>query len=256
MVYQTWGTGECVVRRDLGRVVGPVLNRAGADLSLWWVLRRSLSAFFDDFGRFVAANVFWVTAGAVVAVAVSLHVAGYMLVVAMLPVTAGLFRMAGYAVREHPARVRQFGTGLAARRPYALLLGTAQVGVGLVSWVNFHIGLTAATLPLVVAAIASGWVLLIVAASAAVMWPLLLDPERDGVAFRRVVRLALQVALVRPGRVILVVAFEVLLVAVAVQALVATLLLPALGALFAAYAVLPVADRLEGREPAAADPGG
>lgn len=223
---------------------------AGPDPSLWWTLRGSMSALFDDFGKFFVANALWCAAGGAALLLGSVYLLANALLIVLVPATAGLGRLATMAARGHPARLRHFRDGLTARWPFAPLLGVAQFALGAVGWVNVQVGFTAATLPLVAAAVAAFWLLLAVATSAVAVWPLLLDPDRDAVPTRQLVRLALGVVVIRPGRVVLVVTFGVVMGIVSLQAMVAALVLPSVGVLFAAHAVIPVADRLAGTQPA------
>lgn len=217
------------------------------DPNLWWVLRASVSSLTDDLGRFVGANVVWLTVALLPLTLARLHPAANLLALALVPATAGLGRMAVVTVRGQAVRARHFRRGATVRWRFALVLGALQLGIGTVSWLNVGIGVTAMSLPLVVAAVASAWLLLLVAASAVTVWPLLLDPARDELSLRRLLRLAMAVVVTRPGRTILVIAVEVVVVQGAAQFLIATLLLPSVGVLFATHAVIPVADRLEGR---------
>lgn len=110
---------------------------------------------------------------------------------------------------------------------------------------NIIVGVQAPTLPLVLSAIFSGYVLLVVAATISALWPLLMDPARDRVPIRRLIRLSLTVIATRPGRMFGLVLVESLLVAVALQAFVAAVILPGFGVLVAAWVVLTAADRIE-----------
>jgi hypothetical protein len=217
--------------------------------SLWSALRSSVSALTDDFARFLVANVVWLAVTALVLVLGRLHVAAHLLLIVLVPITAGLGRMAAYTAREQVARLGHFREGMVARWPASMFLGALQLLVAAVSWLNLQVGLTAATLPLVAAAIASAWLLLLVAASAVTVWPLLLDPDRDEAPVGRLLRVALAVAMARPGRIAILVAIVVVLVMVGAQFLVAAVLLPSLGVLAATHATVPIADRLEGRTP-------
>lgn len=225
----------------------PAASEPVTDPNLWWVLRASVSSLTDDFGRFVGANVVWLAVALLPIMFARLHPAGNLLALALVPATAGLGRMAAVTVRDHAVRARHFRRGATVRWRFALVLGALQFGIGTVSWLNVGIGVTAMSLPLVVAAVASAWLLLVVAASAVSVWPLLLDPERDELSLRPLLRLAMATVVTRPGRTILVIAVEVVVVQVAAQFLIAAVLLPSVGVLFATHAVIPVADRLEGR---------
>lgn len=215
--------------------------------SLWSTLRAAVSAFTDDFSRFFAANVVWSMVALAVTLVAQFHLALSSLTLLLVPTTMAIARMAATTVRGVPARLDQARDGALHRSPTTLLIGLAQLTLLVIAWLNVQIGIAATSLVIAAGGVVAGWVLLIVLVLAVAWWPLLLDPSRDEVGTRRLWRLALAVVAARPGRVLAVVVIEVVITIVVVQTIVGALLLPSVGVLIAAHAIVPVADALEGR---------
>jgi hypothetical protein len=229
---------------------GPIVT----DPSVWTGIRAGTRALFDDFGRFIAVNAAVVAIGVLVALLAALHVAGTLAAVLMIPALAALGRMAASTARDRVARLPQAREGIWHRWPTTFVLGVVQLVLLVVGWFNLQLGLAAASLPLIAGGVASGWVVLLVAAAAVASWPLLLDPERDDVGVKPVLRLAGAVAVARPMRTLFLVLLLAVVTLVSVQTIVGAFVLPSFGVLVAAHTVIPVADRLEGRTPTDHDP--
>lgn len=216
--------------------------------TFWRTLRTSALAFSDAFGSFVAANVLWFLAALAIVLASQLTVFASALLLLLIPVTAGLGRMAAVTGRGRPGRFAHFRTGVRHRAMASLLLGSGQVATAGIALINLSISLEAEpTLIMAVSGATSGWVLVMVAASALALWPLLLDPERDDLPVRTVVRTGFAVALARPGRLLLLIMTESVLVGIALQTVIGAMILTSFGVLLAAHTVLPIADAIEGR---------
>lgn len=215
------------------------------ELSLWRSVRAAVSSLSDDFLRYVAANLVWLLVAAAALVLGRVFLPAHLLALLLVPASYGMARMAANSVRGRPARLYQWRDGAVRRGPAGLGLGCAQMAVAVIGTLNIVVGIQAASLPLVLSAIFSGYVLLAVAASMTALWPLLLDPARDQVSTRGLGRLALTVVAARPGRILGLVLIEALLVAVGLQAFVAAVILPSFGILLAAWVVLTAADQIE-----------
>lgn len=223
----------------------PAADTEAAELTLWRSIRAAVSSLSDDFLRFVAANLAWLAVAGATLLLGRVSFPAHLLSLLLVPATFGLARMAANSVRGRPARLHQFREGPLRRGAVALGLGCVQVVVATLGTLNIIVGVQAPTLPLVLSAIFSGYVLLVVAATISALWPLLMDPARDRVPIRRLIRLSLTVIATRPGRMFGLVLVESLLVAVALQAFVAAVILPGFGVLVAAWVVLTAADRIE-----------
>jgi hypothetical protein len=159
--------------------------------------------------------------------------------------TAGVFRLAALVVRGEDPRtgdvvrawVRYGGRGLVVGVPILVL--TVVLGTNLVTGLETGglIGWSIATF--------AGWGLVATGVASVTVWPLIVDPARDRLPLRAVVRTALLLALAFPLRFggLLLVLIAVLVVGTLA---VVALLTIALGfaALVACRYVLPAADRL------------
>jgi hypothetical protein len=214
-------------------------------------MRRALRGAVEDFyynsWRFLGANL---VVGTLIVV-ILLGTMGSVVTLVLLPLVAvpiaGIMRMATRLVRDGHTDFGDFMEVI--RHPaHALVLGTMQSLVVLVLVIDLLVasawGSWLGTFFLVSALY--GFVLLW--AYAAVAWPLVLDPERDGEPLRARLRLAAMVLLAHPIRMLTFVAVLGILLLIA-GILIAPLLTFAIGLLWLAIAryVLPVADRVEQR---------
>lgn len=226
-------------------------EQGALELSLWRAVRAAASALSDDFVKFVAGNAAWLAVAGLGLLAGRVVVPAHALLVLNVPVSYGLCRMAAFAVRGRPARLPQFRDGVTQRGWAGFGLGCLQFALLALVATNVTIAVQAPSLPIAVAAVASGYAGLFLMASVLVVWPLLLDPEREQLPLRSIVRLGLVVIAARPGRHLALVVLEAVLIAVGLQAFVAALVLPAFGLLLASWVVLPLADELATARPAA-----
>ncbi|MFA9445038.1 hypothetical protein [Egicoccus sp. AB-alg6-2] len=222
----------------------PVTDDDG-ERSLWQALRRAGEALVDDVWPFFAVSAAWLALAMLGLLLGRLHVGLSASLLLLLPLTWGLGRMAAVTVRYRRARFRDLAAGATVRWWAKVALALAQVVVGLVAWLNIELALATGRTALVLAAVASANVALAVAASAVTIWPLLLDPSRDGRAVRELLWLGVAVLVLRPARVLATLAVGVVFAAVSLQTVVAALLLVPLGVLLAAHVVLPIADAVE-----------
>jgi hypothetical protein len=161
---------------------------------------------------------------------------------------AGLFRLGAQATRGLDVNLSD-ALDPARAAPVRLLgVGLAFAAVVLVLTTNLVTGLLIGGLLAWVVATAALWGLIALVVFGFAFWPLLVDPVRDGVAWRARAQLAAMLLLAHPLRVGgLALVLSVILVAS--TALVAALLTVAVAyvALVACRYVLPAADRLEAR---------
>jgi len=217
------------------------------------VLRTAVSDLYYNSWRFLGANVLF--GAALIVVALSTLVSPWFLV--LLPLAglpaAGMLRMAAVLVRDGHA---DFGDVIdVVRRPVtALAVAAAQVGITFVLVIDMWIGAAIGSMAGLLLTVGAGYGLLIGWAYAAIAWPVLVDPERDGEPVRAKLRLAGLVLLAHPIRVggfLVLVGAGLGLSAVAIAPFLTFTV--ALAWLVIARFVLPVADRIEGRRTLVAD---
>jgi hypothetical protein len=218
------------------------------ELSFGGALRAAASAMTDDFVRFVIGNVVWLAMVGTAIVVGRVYPPGRVLVVvAFVGASHGLCRMAATTVRGRRARLLQFRQGVSRRRWAGLGLGCAQLALIALAATNVTIGSAQPSLLRAMSAAVSAYAGLFLVTSVLVVWPLLLDPDRDQLGIGVIVRHGLGVIASRPGRLVVLVIVEAVLVTVGLQTFVAAIVLPAFGLSIACWVVLPLADELVGR---------
>ena len=215
--------------------------------SVWRSLRAAGSAFVDNIGRFALAN-----AAVVVTLAVSMALVrrqpiAVVLIVAVVPVAAGIGRMSARTVRGERANWGDFRAGLSHRAATTWTIGALVIVMFVVAGFNVAFASGGHGTLVSLSAVLSLHVAAAAAAVAAATWPLLLDPARDGVPGCAVVRQGLVVLAARPWTMIGVVVLEGLFTVAQVSVLATAFILPTLMQLVAAFVVVPWADRLEAR---------
>jgi len=211
-------------------------------------LRDAASDFYFNSWRFLGANF---VMGALLLLILFGAVAtpwALLLVALLVPPAAGTMRMATRLIRDGHADLGDFGEAI--RRPWPVfalgLIQLAVIGVLVVdvvvagswqAWVGTFLAASAA------------YGLFVVWAFAIVAWPLLLDPVRDAEPVRSRLRLAIVVLLAHPVRLGLF-ALGVAGFLLVAGILIAPIITFAVGLAWLAIAryVLPIADRVEGRE--------
>lgn len=214
-------------------------------VSVWYSIRSAIVSSTDAAGGFFLANVMWAFVAATGMLVGSAWAPGHLLLLLVVPVTCGIVRMAGHAVRKDHPRLRHFLAGLRYRWWQHLLLGVLQFLVLVMAIVNVGIGMRGENLLAALVAIVGLYVGVAAVVLGVAAWPLLLDPDREGRAVLSVLRVALAVVLRRPFRTGLVALVVVVLALGVSQVLLLGLLLPGFGALVAAHFVIPTANRLE-----------
>jgi hypothetical protein len=212
-------------------------------------LRAALSGFYYNSWRLVPANAVW---GALFLgtgfLALVWPAAALVLWLFVLPLpTAGIFRMATLIARDQPVALSDALDWRAFWKP-ALAMGFVLGGLTLVLGYNLVVGISSLE-PLSWAfATMAGWGLFTGWLVGLALWPLLLDPVRDGMPIDARLRLAATVIFAAPAR-YLVLAFVLLVVLIASTIMFAALLTVSVAfmALALAAYVLPLADRIEQR---------
>jgi uncharacterized membrane protein YesL len=223
-------------------------------------VRRSIRQAFTDFyfnsWRLAPANLVWGAAFvALVFTAVRFPpalVLGGLLAVPL----AGIHRMAALIARGEAAAFADFLDGMRRFGARAAVVGTVATVLGAVLVTNTLMGFESGG-PL-------GWFLgmtalyggLGLAVYLVALWPILVDPQREGASLRRRLALAGVVILGRPGRSIALAVAVVAILAVSVVLFAAIALVSvAYTALVSARVVLPTLDALEDRVPEGRLPG-
>jgi uncharacterized membrane protein YesL len=198
--------------------------------------------------RLVAANVVWGAGAVAVAFVGFVWPLGGLLLLPLLALpTAAIFRVASTVVRERPDAGRA-DIAWPYRRAVAgsLGLGAMATVLGLILVTNVVAGIAQATPFGWVIATLAAWGLVALWSGALVVWPLVVDPARDGSPLGARLRLAAGLLLVDPVR------FGGLGLVVAVIVIVSTVLTAAILTVSVAFVALlacrmayPVADRLQ-----------
>jgi hypothetical protein len=219
------------------------------------VLRDAASDLGYNSWRFIGANV--LVGGLLLVIGLGIVATPVLLLLApiLVPPAAGMMRMATRLVRDghtdfgdlievvrHPGRVLVVGT--VQLLVTIVLVADVLIGGGIAGWIGTLL-LVGALYGLLI-----GW------AYVAVLWPLLLDPERDRLPLRADLRLALVVLVAHPirvGGILLLIGVLLLVSGILIMPILTFSL--ALAWLVIARYVLPVADRIEGRATRTTDEG-
>lgn len=212
------------------------------------VLRQALSDFFYNSWRFLGANLLLGTLMVLVVLASVASPLALLGVLLLVPPAAGMMRMATRLIRDGHTDFSDFTEVL--RRPWrVLLLGAGQLLITGVLVADVSIAAAWQSWPGTFLVVSAGYGLLVLWTFALVAWPLLLDPERDAEGMRPRLRVALVVLLAYPLRIgLFALLIGVLLLVATVS--IAPVITFAVGLAWLAIAryVLPIADRIEGRE--------
>jgi hypothetical protein len=230
------------VSRAETRVVPPAPRLAGC-------IRAAATDLYYNSVRLVSANALW---GFSLLGAAFLFVTGSLafaiVLIALVPLTAGLMGMATTLVRRRRLFWSDFAEAIRFRFMPHLGLGVAELFVVTVAVVDVGIGMRSPGLLGPMLVVGGLYTILAVWILSVTTWPLLLDPERAADGIRRTVRLGVLVAIAHPVRMGgLALTLAILLGASLVAAAAIVTVSGALALLIAAHYVLPAAARLEGR---------
>lgn len=215
-------------------------------------LRQALRDFYFNSWRLAPANLVW---GAMLIAAFligPLTPLGAALLIGLAVPTAGLYRMGALIARGEPAAFSDFVGGMRRSGPAALLVAGGAAILAFVFTTNVLVGLGASTpLGWFISALALwgdvGLVMLLTT-----VWPILVDPEREGLGLRQRLTLAGLAVIGRPIRVLVLTVVIVLVLAVS-TVLFATLVIVSVAyvAIVSSRVVLPLVDEVEARLPEA-----
>ena len=215
-------------------------------------LRQALRDFYFNSWRLAPANLVW---GAMLIAAFligPLTPLGAALLIGLAVPTAGLYRMGALIARGEPAAFSDFVGGMRRFGPAALLVAGGAAILAFVFTTNVLVGLGAGNpLGWFISALALwgdvGLVMLLTT-----VWPILVDPEREGLGLRQRLTLAGLAVIGRPIRVLVLTVVIVLVLAVS-TVLFATLVIVSVAyvAIVSSRVVLPLVDEVEARLPEA-----
>lgn len=198
--------------------------------------------------RFLAVNLLFGLVAVAVYSAFSVTPIGALGILLLVPIAAGIMRMANRYVRHGSAEFADFLLGARRRLWQNLGLALAQLALMTIAVADVFIGLRMENVVGPVLAVASAYGFIAIWVVAVTTWPLVLDPQRDGEPLRAKLRTGAVLPLVNPLGVIplaaLIGAFLVLSTILVAAVLTFGV---ALAWLVAAHYVLPLADRWEGR---------
>ena len=203
--------------------------------------------FVNNAWRFLVANLAVGVLLLIMALYVGRFPIAYLLAIPMILPIAGLMRMAVVEVRSGNARFSDFVSPM--RRPWAILgLGSVQLVIMLVMWIDVVVGLGSGQMLPAILAVGAVYLLLAIWSYAIVTWPLLLDPLRDGESLRSRLSLGVQILLVHPMRILAFAIVSAVLLALATAAIgiVVSFGLAMIWLAIANFS-LALADRYEGR---------
>jgi len=212
--------------------------------------RLAASDLYFNSWRLVAANLVWgLWLLLCLLLAVYWPLGGLLLGIALAVPTAGIYRLSALVVRQESVAFSDAVETYRARLAPALGVGAIAILGTTVFLVNVVTGLVTLANPVGWAiATAALWGVFILWAWLLCLWPLLVDPRREGLPIRPRMRLAAILVLAFPVR------LAALTLVTAVVMGVSTVLFAALLTITVAYCalvgcryVLPAADRLEGR---------
>ena len=211
-------------------------------------MRLAASDLYFNSWRMAPANLVWGALLVFALVAGPMSLLGMVLLIALSVPTAGLHRMGALIARGRPAGFSDFIDGMRRFAIPALLAGTGAVATAVVLTTNVIVGLeTNSPVGWFMSALAL-WGLVGLAMLLVAFWPILADPERDGLSIRRRLALAGIAVIGRPRRMVAVTGV------VGIVFIVSTVLFAMLVIVGVAYVsvltsryVLPTVDELESR---------
>jgi hypothetical protein len=225
-------------------------------MSLRAALRRSMTDFYFNSWRLAPANLAWGVILILALLAGPTSLLGIGLFVALAVPTAGLYRLAALIARDKPAAFSDFVEGMRRYGVAALAVAAGAAILAVVFTTNIAVGLdVGGPLGWFISALAL-WgdvalVMLLVA-----FWPVLVDPDREGMGLRRRLMLAGLVVIGRPGRSLALTMVVIAVLAVSTVLFAAILLVSvAYVSIVSARYVLPMLDALEARLPEGSAPG-
>lgn len=221
-------------------------------MSIGSALRQSLRDFYFNSWRLAPANLLWGVVLIAAFLAGPLTLVGSALLIGLAVPTVGLYRMGALIARDEPASFSDFIAGMRRFGPAALAIAAGAAILGIVLTTNVLVGLGANNpLGWLISAMAL-WGTVGLAMFLVAFWPLLVDPRREGLGFRRRLALAGLAVIGRPVRILALTIVVAVLLAVSTVLFAAIVLVSvAYVALVSSRVVLPTVDEVEARLPEA-----
>lgn len=219
-------------------------------MSLAGALRQALTDFYFNSWRLAPANLVWGVGFIGLLVAGPLTVAGAVILVLLAIPLAGLYRMSALLARDQPAGFSDFVAGMRRHAAHATLVAAGAAALAVVFTTNVALGLDVESpVGWFVTALAL-WGNVALALLLVAFWPILVDPQREGLGLRRRLALAALVVIGRPIRMLALTAIVATILVVSIVLFAAILLVSvAYVSLVASRYVLPLVDELEARLP-------
>ena len=219
-------------------------------MSIGSALRASLHDFYFNSWRLAPANLVWGVLLVAALIAGPLTLLGMALLMLLAVPTAGLYRMGALIARNEPAAFSDFLGGMRRYGVRALAIAVGAATLAFVFTTNVIVGLQAGN-PL-------GWFISAMALWGDVgllmllttLWPILVDPAREGLGLRQRVTLAGLAVIGRPVRVLVLTVVLVLILAASTVLFAALIIVSvAYVAIVSSRVILPLVDEVEARLP-------
>jgi len=225
-------------------------------MSLGGALRQSLTDLYFNSWRLAPANLAWGVGFVAMLLAGPLTVLGVAILVLLAVPLVGIHRMAALIARGEAVAISDFVDGMRRYGGRAVIVAVGAVTLGVVFTTNVVVGLDAAgPVGWFMSAMAL-WGLVGLAMFLVAFWPILVDPQREGLGVRRRLALAGLVVIGRPGRVLVLTTIVGAILVISTVLFAALLIVSvAYVALVSARYVLPLLDALEARLPEGRLPG-
>lgn len=213
-------------------------------------LRASFTDFYFNSWRLAPANLAWAAVLILAFIAGPMSVIGMALLALLAVPTVGLYRMGALIARGEPATFSDFVGGMRRYGLAALVVGLGAAALAIVFTTNVLVGLEARNpLGWFISAMAL-WGDVGLAMFLVAFWPVLVDPQREGLGIRQRLTLAGLAVIGRPVRLLVLTAIVALILVVSTILFAAIVLVSvAYVAVFSSRVVLPLVDALEARLP-------
>lgn len=207
-------------------------------------VRAAVGDFWAHSWRLVAPNTAWGAGLVLLLIATTITPVAWLLTPLLALPAAGTFRVAALIVRDEPVAMADGFTAWGSFGARAVVVGVSLLASTLIFTVNVVTGLEARGVLGWSLATLAGWGWAATAVLGAIVWPLLVDPQRSNAGLAATARLAALLALAHPFRFGALALFLLILIALSTLAVVVVLTLSVgFGALVACHYVLPAADR-------------
>ena len=207
------------------------------------ILGTAVRGYFEGFALFAVLNVAVVLAGLAVAAAFTVLAPAIVLLPLVAIPASALTRAAVDVARAEPATWSAAARELGRRPGRKLLIAALQVLVTGVGLLNLSMAAAVGGIGGIAIAAIGAYGLIVAWAYAIALWPIVVDPRRDG-RLADQLRLALLVLVTRPIGIVALLAVTAAAATACALLIVPLIVLPALVVLLCAAFVVPAADEL------------